>query len=382
MIYLDNAATSWPKPPEVIKAMTRALEQAGGNPGRSGHRLSIEAARLIYACREDLAEFFNLNEPSRVIFTPNATYAINLVLKGLLSPGATVITSPAEHNAVMRPLNYLQKSGIQVKIAPLAKDGQIDLSKLSDLMDNTTRLVVCNQANNVTGQLQKVNELGAVAHQKGAQLLVDAAQSAGVIPIDVVNDNIDYLAFTGHKELLGPTGSGGLVINPGVDIEKLASLVQGGTGSRSESEIQPEELPDKYEAGTANLAGIAGLGAGLKFIRKTGLSAINAQAIQMKKRLVEGLSVIEGVETYGVNDLMHSTAIVSFTIRHKKVSEIGWRLDEEYEILTRVGLHCAPAAHRTLGTAPEGTVRLSPGIFTTMLEIEKTLKAIQEIAGT
>jgi len=380
MIYLDNAATSWPKPPEVNQAMHRVLETAGGNPGRSGHRLSVAAARVIYDCRENLAAFFNLADPLRLIFTPNATFSLNLVLNGFLHAGDRVVTTAMEHNAVMRPLRHLEQIGVEVVVAPCSPGGLIDEERFAQLIKSPTRLVVINHASNVTGTLAPLSRLTDLAHQKGALVLVDASQSAGLIPLDMAAAGIDFLAFTGHKELLGPTGTGGLAISPSVDISAVDPLVRGGTGSRSESEFQPDDLPDKYESGTANLIGLAGLDAALDWIRQKSPEAIRQHAIKMKPLLLEGLSVIPGVTLYGPLDPNLSVSIVSFTITGKSVSEIGWRLDEDFAILTRVGLHCAPAAHQTIGTFPEGTVRLSPGIFTTAEEISRVLSAVQEVA--
>jgi cysteine desulfurase/selenocysteine lyase len=380
MIYLDNAATSWPKPAEVIQAMTDAMERAGGNPGRSGHRLSIAAARVVYDCREKLAGFFNIPDPLKVIFTANATQAINLVLRGFLKPGDRVVTTSMEHNAVMRPLRFLENRGISLKICYCAEDGSPDLQEMSRMIDSRTKLVVMTQASNVSGAILPVEEVTSIAHQYGVPVMVDAAQSAGGITIDMQNSGADLLAFTGHKELLGPTGAGGLVINKDFDVSQIEPLIFGGTGSRSESEDQPEDLPDKYESGTANLVGIAGLSAGLDWINQRGLDSIREHTRSLTSALIEGLSVIPGVKVYGTLDAGNSVAIVSFTMARNRVSEVGFRLDEEYGILTRVGLHCAPAAHRTLNTFPEGTVRLSPGIFTSMEDIQQTLKAIQEIA--
>jgi len=382
MIYLDNAATSWPKPPGVLKAMTDFMESSGANPGRSGHRLSIASARVVYQCREIVAAFFNSPDPMRVIFTPNATQAINLVLKGLLKPGDNVVTTSMEHNAVMRPLHFLQKKGIQIKVAQCRMDGTLDVLKLKELIDSHTRLVIMVHASNVSGTILPVAEIASIAHQYGALLLVDAAQSAGILPIDIIKSHIDFLAFTGHKELLGPPGTGGLVIHPEVDIESLESFVQGGTGSRSGSQEQPIDLPDKYEAGTSNFMGIAGLKASLEWINQKTPAAIYEHFQVTHKILKEGLADIRGVKVFGPRTSDYSVGLVSFSIEGKTVSEIGQRLDEGYGILTRVGLHCAPAAHRTLGTFPEGTVRLSPGIFTTQVELKSTLKAIQEIASS
>ncbi len=379
MIYLDNAATSWPKPPEVLKAMTGVLERAGGNPGRSGHRLSVAAARVIYDTREEIARFFGISDPLRVIFTGNATHAINLVLRGILKPGDHVVTSSMEHNAVMRPLRRLEKQGVRLSIVPCASDGSIDAGDFVGSINSGTRLVVIIHASNVVGTLLPVTEIASIAHQAGALLLVDAAQTAGVIPIDMKEMGIDLLAFTGHKELQGPPGIGGLVISDNVDASQIEPLICGGTGSRSESEEQPDDIPDKFEGGTANLTGIAGLGAGLKWINGTGINEIREHLKKLSQTLNDGLSAIPKLKVYGTLDPERSVAIVSFTVAGKLVSEIGHRLDEEYGVLSRVGLHCAPAAHKTIGTFPEGTVRLAPGAFTTMDDIQEAIKAISKV---
>jgi len=380
MIYLDNAATSWPKPPQVLKAMTDVLERAGGNPGRSGHRLSIAAARVIYDTREEIARFFGVTNPLRVIFTGNATHAINLALRGILKPGDHVVTSSMEHNAVMRPLRNLEKQGVRLSIVPCAADGSFDPGDLAGAVNSTTRLVVMTHASNVVGTLLPVAEIASVTHQAGALLLVDAAQAAGALPINIPEMGIDLLAFTGHKELLGPPGVGGLVIADNVDASQIKPLIRGGTGSRSESEEQPDDLPDKFESGTANLAGIAGLGAGLKWITDRGISEIRGHMKKLSQTLIDGLSALPMVKVYGTLNPERSVAIVSFTVTGKRVSEIGLRLDEEHSLLSRVGLHCAPAAHKTIGTFPEGTVRLAPGVFTTGRDIQEATQAISKVA--
>ena len=379
MIYMDNAATSWPKPPEVLRAMTDVLERAGGNPGRSGHRLSIAAARVIYDTREEVSQFFGISDPLRVIFTAHATHAINLALIGMLKPGDHVVTSSMEHNAVMRPLRSLEKQGIRLSIVPCAVDGSLDVGAVAGAVASDTRLVVLAHASNVAGTLLPVGEVAAIAHQAGALLLVDAAQTAGVIPIDMTAMGIDLLAFTGHKELQGPPGIGGLVIADGIDVAQIRPLICGGTGSRSKSEEQPDDLPDKFESGTANLPGIAGLGAGLQWIKKRGIEETQAYLKTLGGALIEGLSSLPKVKVYGTLDPDRSVAVVSFTVAGSRVSEIGFRLDVDYSILSRVGLHCAPAAHKTIGSFPEGTVRLAPGVFTTMEEVRQTIRAIGRV---
>jgi cysteine desulfurase/selenocysteine lyase len=379
MIYLDNAATSWPKPPEVIANMTDVLIHSGGNPGRSGHRLSIAAARVVYEARETIAGFFNLDDPMRVIFTNNATHAINIIVHGLLKPGDSVVTSSMEHNAVMRSLRNLEKSGLQLNVVRCNNDGTLNPSDVARLVNSKTCLVIIVHASNVTGTILPIAEISKIVHDAGSLLLVDAAQTAGILPIDMDILEADFIAFTGHKGLQGPPGIGGLLINPRFNITRLESLIQGGTGSESEYEEQPASLPDKYESGTANLVGMAGLLAGIQWITGKGIDEIRAHEKRLAQLLIEGLSVIPNLRIFGTLDHNNSTSIVSFKSTSKKVSEIGFRLDEEYDIMTRVGLHCAPSAHRTIGSYPEGTVRLAPGIFTTIDDINKTLKAINDL---
>src|SRR4030042_2639542 len=379
MISLDKAATSWPKPPEVLKAMVDVLERAGGNPGRSGHQLSIEAARVMYDAREDIARFFNSGDPTRIIFASNATHAVNIVLKGLLKPGNRVVTSSMEHNAVMRPLRRLEERGLILTVVPLSSDGSLDVNDIATAVDLNTRLVVINHASNVAGTILPIAEVASIAHGVGALLLVDAAQTAGVLPIDVKAFGIDLLAFTGHKGLQGPPGIGGLVIGDHVDTSQIEPLMKGGTGSQSELEEQPEHLPDKFESGTPNIVGIAGLSAGINWVMDRGIEAIRSQEKALTGALIAGLSVIAGVKVYGTHDPEKSVAIVSFTATGRRVSEVGLRLDEDYRILARVGLHCAPAAHRTIGTFPEGTVRLAPGAFTRVDDINEAVSAVEKV---
>ena len=379
MIYLDHAATSWPKPPEVIAAMTHFLERAGGNPGRAGHRLSIEAGRIVYKTRDTLAEFFNTVDPLRIIFTQNATHAINLAIHGLLRPGDHVVTSGVEHNAVMRPLRFLEQTGIRVSIVPCDDCGMIDPQNIARAVEKSTRLIVVTHACNVMGTILPVAEIAAVARRAGAYLLVDAAQSAGSVPIDMQAMGIDLLAFTGHKGLQGPPGTGGLVIGEHVRIEDMTPLTRGGTGSRSESEYQPEDLPDKFESGTLNGPGIAGLETGIRFVRERGVEQIRAHETALAKRLTEGLENIPGVRLYGPKDWEKRSAVVSFTSDRHQTSEIGFRLDEEFGILCRVGLQCAPAAHRTIGSFPGGTVRFAPGPQTRTDEIDTAVAAVARI---
>lgn len=376
MIYLDHAATSWPKPPEVLAAMHDFLAEAGGNPGRSGHRLSVAAGRIVYDAREAVAELINAPDPLRVIFTLNATHAINIALHGLLRPGDRVVASSIEHNAVMRPLRAMD---IDLALIPCGPDGALDLAAAERLITPGTRLVVLNHASNVVGTILPVAPVAELAHRAGALLLVDAAQTAGAVPIDMQALGIDLLAFTGHKALLGPPGAGGLVIGASVDTAEMAPLLRGGTGSRSEFEIQPEDCPDKFESGTPNGVGIAGLGAGIRYVLRHGVEAIREHEIALARALAEGLAAIPGVTVYGPADPHDRTATVSFTVAGRRVSEIGLRLDEEHGVLCRVGLHCAPAAHRTIGAFPEGTVRFAAGFSATPAEVKQAVAAVARI---
>jgi len=381
MIYLDYAATSWPKPPVVAEAMVAFMEQTGGNPGRSGHRLSVAAGRAVYDTRETLAELFHADDPLRVILSPNVTYALNMALHGLISPGDRVVTSGIEHNSVMRPLRSLEASGVSVVVVPCAADGSMDLEAMSEALTPETTLVVVNHASNVVGTLSPVAEIARMAHRVGALCIVDAAQTAGVLPIDVQALGVDVLAFTGHKGLLGPTGTGGMVIAPHLAPERFRPPFSGGTGSRSEEELPPEVFPDRLEPGTPNGVGIAGLGASARFLLERGIDVVRRHEVALTERLVSGLEAIHGVTVFGPRDVRDRTATVSIRIDGLRVDEVGWRLDEEFEILTRVGLHCSPAAHHTLGTFPEGTVRLSAGLFSTEAEIDATLDAVRTIAA-
>jgi cysteine desulfurase family protein len=317
----------------------------------------------------------------RAVFTHNATHAVNLVLRGLLRPGDRVVTTAMEHNAVMRPLRALEREGVRLVVVRCGPDGTLCLDEARHAIAPGTRLVVAAHASNVTGTLHPVVDLAALAHRAAAPLLVDAALMAGAVPIDLAAMDIDYLAVTGHKGLLGPPGTGALLLGDRVEPTALLPLLRGGTGSRSDSEEQPEDLPDKFESGTPNGAGIAGLGAGVRIVQGRGVAAIQAHEAALAQALLEGLARTPGVTVFGPRDSARQTAVVSFTVAGRQVSEIGLRLDDDYGVLARVGLHCAPAAHRTIGTYPGGTVRLSPGPETTPEDIAATLQAIEEISG-
>ncbi len=380
LVYLDNAATSWPKPPGVAHAVSDYFEYPGANPGRSGHRLSVEAARIVYQTREAVAGFFNLDDPLRVVFGQNITDAINMALQGILRPGDHVITTGMEHNAVMRPLRDLESRGILLTIVPCSKTGLVDPAGIEAAIRPETIMVVVNRASNVCGTLQPVSQIGEITRRHGILLLTDEAQSAGAVPLDMQADKVDLLAFTGHKSLYGPMGTGGLLIGERVDLDRFTPLRFGGTGSRSEHEIQPEFLPDRFESGTLNAAGLAGLSAALAWLSTQGIEAVQQYETALCRRLIGGLLNLPGVTVFGPLNAEQQTATVSFNMDGFSPSEIGQTLDEQFGILCRVGLHCSPAAHRSLGTFPMGTVRLGLGYFNTPAQVDYTLDALASIA--
>lgn len=376
--YFDNAATSWPKPDAVYKAPEIQMRQSFGNPGRSGHTRTLESDRLIYLTREAVAGLFNITDPGRVIFSLNATDALNIAIKGFLTKGDHVLFTAMEHNSVLRPLGKLRLDGfITATEIPCSTEGFPDLAYLEKACQPNTRLLIINHASNVTGTIMPLKKMIASAHRHGVMVLVDAAQTAGSVDIDVVTEDIDMLAFTGHKGLLGPTGTGGLYVRPGLNLKPLR---EGGTGSQSELDQHPETMPERLEAGTLNSAGLAGLLEGVRFIRQTDQKEIRKHEINIRNYLYEGLQDIKGIRLYGPSDAQLSSCIVSFTLENIDCGEVGYILENSYGILCRTGLHCAPLAHKAIGTFPEGTVRLSPGYFSTQSDIDYLINAVQEIA--
>lgn len=379
MIYLDNAATSWPKPEIVYRTMDEFLRTKGGNPGRGSHSLAVAARETVEETRLLLARFINAPEKERVIFTLNCTDALNLGLKGLLKPGDHVITDSIGHNSVVRPLKKLERQGVKVtRLPPSPETGVVSARDIEASITETTRLVIITHASNVTGVIQPIAEYGAVARQQAVIFMVDAAQTAGRYPIDVQSANIDLLAFSGHKGLFGPPGTGVLYVG---ERARLDSLREGGTGSQSESDEQPVALPYRYESGTTNSVGISGLGAGLKYILSQSLDKIRAHEEELTDQLIEGLSDIPGIILYPAKDRAKQSPIISLNIEGYQPGEAGAILDQAFDIKVRTGLHCAPAAHKILGTFPSGTIRLSPGYFNTEVEIELTLEALKKIAA-
>jgi cysteine desulfurase family protein len=377
-IYLDNAATSHPKPEAVYRAMDQVLRQVGANPGRGGHAMGLEAGRLVFEAREALADFFGIGDSSRIAFTANATEAINLALFGLLKAGDRVVTSTMEHNAVMRPLRVLRERGVEVVQVQGDRQGFVDPQAVRDACRVPTRMVVLSHCSNVSGTLQPVEEIGPWCREQGILFLLDAAQSAGAFPIHVDDLGADLLAVPGHKSLMGPQGTGFLYIRDGLT---LRPLIHGGTGGHSNADGMPEEMPERCEAGTRNTPGIAGLKAAVDFIRETGLEQIRAHEKALLSRLLDGLRRLPRVAIHGPRDLDRRGGAFSFTLDDIDPAQVGFWLDHAYGIVCRVGLHCAPDAHRTLGTHPRGTVRVSPGYFTTAEEIDALLAALAELPG-
>ncbi len=378
-IYLDNAATSFPKPDQVYLAVDRTLRETVGSPGRGGHQGGIAAARLVLETREVLAALFGVSDSSRVVFTHSATEALNIAVRGMLRPGDHVVTTSMEHNSLARPLNLASRQGIDVTWVAADLEGYVNPRDIAAALRPNTRLVAVTHCSNVTGTVQPVAEIGELVHQSGSVYLVDAAQSAGSIPIDVKQMKIDLLAAPGHKGLMGPPGTGFLYIAEGISLEPL---MVGGTGTSSASLDQPDDLPERFESGTMNTPALAGLAAGAAFVSSIGVDEISRHESILVRRLMEGLSPLPGLRLYGpaVNELRGS--VLSFTVDGKDPSQVGFALDHEYGISVRTGLHCAPQAHRTIGTYPGGTIRVSPGWFTTDAEMVEFVEAVEQIVGS
>lgn len=377
MIYLDYAATSGRKPESVYEAADDALRNASGNPGRSGHKLSLEAGRLVLETRMKLAKLFHAETAESIVFCLNCTDALNLALWGTLKPGDHVIASHMEHNSVARPLEHMKDKGSLVSKMPTSIENGVDPKDVEAAITPATKLVVMSHMSNVTGTINDIEAIGEVCLRHGITFLVDAAQSAGVLPIDVQAMHIDMLAFPGHKGLYGPQGTGGLYISPDIDLDPVR---QGGTGTKSEMLHQPEDRPEKYESGTVNVPGIAALGAGVQFLLDTGVEKVAEKEDALIRQLHDGLKEISGVHIIGPEE--KRGPVLSFTVDGFDPQEVSIMLDQVFEIATRSGLHCAPDVHETAGTLETGgTVRVSPGYFTTEEEIEKCVEAVGLIAA-
>ena len=378
LYYFDNAATSWPKPDSVIRAMEHFFHCIGGNPGRSGHIKAIEAGKVVLNTRELLASMFNIKDPSRIVFTKNATEALNTALYGVLREGGHAVTTSMEHNSVMRPFNHLKEMGVGLSVARADQTGTVHVGAIKDRIKENTKLVAVIHASNVTGTINDIEKIGRLCKQRNILFLVDAAQTAGVVPIDVDRMNIDFLAFSGHKGLLGPQGTGGLFIRHG---KALDPMTRGGTGSLSDKEEQPVFLPDRYESGTLNVIGLAGLGEGVKFILNHGVESIMKHDSRLLDIFLNEVQGDSRFTLYGPCGGPGQTGVLSVNIRDISSSKAGDILNRKYGILTRIGLHCAPRAHGSIGTFPDGTVRFSWGYFTKEKDIIKASRALKEIAG-
>ncbi|MBU5349548.1 aminotransferase class V-fold PLP-dependent enzyme [Paenibacillus lautus] len=377
IVYLDHAATSWPKPPEVFEAMRKAMEEAAANPGRGSHRMAVKASRVLYGTRRTLADLFGVKNPNDIALTSNTTEALNLAIKGYLREGDHVIATMIEHNSVRRPLEYLKRTrGVQVDYIPVDEEGQLDVQLIEGAFRSNTRLVVCSHSSNLLGSIIPLVEIGELVKRKGAVLLVDAAQSAGMLDIHVETMHVGMLAFPGHKGLLGPQGTGGLYISPDIDLEPL---LHGGTGSQSEAIEQPTVRPDRYEAGTPNTIGYAGLQAGVKKVLEWTPQHIYQHEWELTQYMIEGLQEVGGLRILGPALGQARTGIVAFVSERYSASELAFRLDREYGIAVRAGYHCTPLAHMASGTEQTGAVRASVGISTSRDEVELMRKAIAEI---
>lgn len=377
-IYLDNASTSFPKAPTVATAMSDYITNRGININRGSYALAYDVEDIIYTTRQRLNTLFNGHDPSHVVFTQNVTMSLNMVIKGLLKAGDHVLVSSMEHNAVMRPLTQLLDKGIIFDIIPCDKTGSIQLESMDSLIRPNTVAMIINHASNVCGTIQPLESIGPICKAHSLQFIVDAAQTAGVIPIDVKACHIDALCFTGHKGLLGPQGIGGIILTKEM-AQTLTPLIAGGTGSFSHLETMPTHMPDAFEAGTLNLPGIIGLNEGLAYIESQGMENIHNHELALTQSFLEGLQSIDGINIVGKQNIQDRTAVVSITIDGMDPASIAYELESNYHIMTRVGLHCAPRAHQTLETYPEGTVRFSFGYANTHKDVETALSALHRI---
>ncbi|MFO7820350.1 MAG: aminotransferase class V-fold PLP-dependent enzyme [Halanaerobacter sp.] len=378
MIYFDNAATTWQKPEEVYQRVDDVLRHKSGNPSRGSHKIALDASRVIFKVRKKLAAFFNIKDSSQLAFTKNATEASNLIFKGFLEEGDHVIISSLEHNAIYRPLNRLAEEGlISLTVVDTEVGAEEFIANIKAALKPQTKLVALTHASNVTGSILPIAEVGAVLADQEAAFLVDAAQTAGVIPIDIEELQADFLVFTGHKSLFGPQGVGGFYFNSALD---FAPLLEGGTGGSSKDRLNPDLYPDKYESGTMNTAGIAGLGAGVDFIKEQGLEEIREYEEELLDKLKTGLAEIPGIEVLSSEISQRSVGVISFRAAEIDSAAIGQLLNNEYGIAVRTGIHCAPLAHQSIGTYETGTVRVSLSYFNTVEEVEKLLESIKQLA--
>ncbi len=378
MIYLDNAATTLHKPDCVVQAVTQALCSLG-NASRGTHSSSLKGARTVYETRCAVADLFGFDHPDGVVFTANSTESLNIAINGLFSPGDHVITTDLEHNSVLRPLYRLvDEQQVQLSIVPADKRGCVEYDDFARLIQPNTRAIVCTHASNLTGNVLDLAKISAIAHAHGLLLIVDASQTAGAYPIHMNDMGIDVLCFTGHKGLLGPQGTGGLCVRPGVEIRPWKV---GGSGVQSYSRTQPAEMPTRLEAGTLNGHGLAGLHAALEFLKETGVENIHKKEISLARQFYDGVKAIPGITLYGDFSTWNRTAIVTLNLEGYDSGELSDALSEDYGIATRPGAHCAPRMHQALGTTETGAVRFSFSWFNTPEEVETAIRAIRELAA-
>lgn len=378
LIYLDHAATSWPKPPAVSEAVVNAMLNDAANPGRGSHAMAVRASRILFETRKQLAKLFNIKNPNDIAFTSNTTMSLNMAIKGWLKPGDHVIATSVEHNSVRRPLYYLEQTiGIEVTYVESDERGNINIDDVASAIRSNTTLAIVNHSSNLLGTIMPVADIAELTRKHGIKLLVDAAQSAGILPIDVRTMGIHMLAFPGHKGLLGPQGTGGLYIDPELD---LVPLLHGGTGSQSEAVEQPQVRPDRYEAGTQNTPGLAGLKTGVQYVLNETVHNIHTKEWMLTQRLMQGLEPVKGVKILGPELGEQRTGIVAFNLEGVDPSELSFILDQHYRIAVRAGFHCTPLAHACAGTLETGAIRASVGVFTTNEEIDALTSAIREIA--
>ncbi|TDX53151.1 aminotransferase class V-fold PLP-dependent enzyme [Orenia marismortui] len=377
MIYLNNAATTWPKPEQVYQEIDDFFRNYGTNPSRGGSLGLSIVERKIFEIREKLAALINAQHSARIIFTSGATESLNLGIKGIVKKGDHVITSCLEHNSVLRPLNKLKKDlGIEVSYIDVDEFGTLDPKSVAEAIREDTRLIITTHASNVIGTLVDIKEIAQLARKNNILYMVDAAQTAGVFPIDLEEVEIDLLAMPGHKSLYGPPGIGVLYIREGIELD---TLIEGGTGSNSLDPYQPQVIPDRYESGTQNTIGIIGLGSGIDFINQTGLLEIKEHELELTDQLLKGLIAREEVVVYGRKDTISRAPVVAFNLKGQGAAEVAYRLEDKYSIAVRAGLHCAPLVHKSLGTVEQGMIRVSFSYFNTKKDVETLLKAIDEI---
>ena len=376
-IYLDNAATSFPKPKEVATAVYDFMVNNGTSSGRGSYKKAMQSDYIVYECRKLIGKLFNFDNPKKVVFTSNVTDSLNIAMRGILKENDHVITSSLEHNAVWRCLKTLERDiNIKIDTVECSKDGITNPQDIKKYIKKDTALIVFTQASNVLGTIQPIREIGAIARDHNIPFLVDSAQSAGAMKIDVKEDNIDILAFTGHKSLLGPMGTGGLIINTNIDIKPLKA---GGTGGDSAYEYQPDYYQNHLETGTSNVSGIAGLREAIKFLNKEGIENIHNKEKELTKYALEKLETVKDIEIYGPKDCEKMLSVISFNIKDKRPEDVGSILDQKYDIMLRAGLHCAPTAHSVIGTKERGTLRIGLGYFNEKEDIDKLVEALNNL---